>query len=410
MNNTPHSALSVTQEAARELMQAGAVAVMLTGSRATGNATAESDIDLYAIGNGPEYLLERRGDFLVSVSWRREDEIERSYSSPADIGVLVPGWRQAIILTDPDGVAARLAERATAWTWDVIGDDPLNEWVAEQLTGYAEEVHKLVAHIARETLQYAAAQRSILALRIPIIMAVHKRILYGSENRLWDLVADRMGSEWAKKQSAALGLTGQPFHDSCTGALELYVMACACASDLFDNRQQVVIEHACKLALFKGPSININSVIVILIERNGRFLMIEEDRGPVGKNWYFPSGAVEAGESLVDAAIREAFEETGYSVKPTHLLRIDHGYFARSREIPWWRHIIVAHPTADVAKAGPEEGITAVEWLSPDDLDGLDLRSPDAHEIIATYLQTGPGLPLPGYFFSESGELRGFYS
>jgi hypothetical protein len=152
MNNTPRSALSVTQEAARELMQAGAVAVMLTGSRATGNATAESDIDLYAIGDGSEYLLERRGDFLVSVSWRREEEIERSYSSPADVGVLVPGWRQAIILTDPDGVAARLAERATSWTWDVIGDDPLNEWVTEQLTGYAEEVHKLEAHIARGTL------------------------------------------------------------------------------------------------------------------------------------------------------------------------------------------------------------------------------------------------------------------
>lgn len=248
MNGAPRNALSVAQQVARELIQAGAVAVMLTGSRATGVATAESDIDLYAIGDGPEYHLERRDDFLVSISWRVADDIERAFSSPADAGSTVPGWRQAIVLADPDGIAARLVEGAHAWTWNVIGDERLNEWVAEQLTGYAEEVHKLAAHVARGKLQYAAVQRSILALRIPMIMAVHQRILYGSENDLWNLVADRMGTEWAKNQSAALGLTGRPFHESCAGALTLYVMACDAAADLFNGRQQAVVEHACELA------------------------------------------------------------------------------------------------------------------------------------------------------------------
>ena len=49
----------------------------------------------------------------------------------------------------------------------------------------------------------AAVQRSILAIRPAQILAVHRRILYGSENRLWDLAADVMGEEWRLTQSAA---------------------------------------------------------------------------------------------------------------------------------------------------------------------------------------------------------------
>lgn len=409
MTHASDAARTLAAVVAGALTWAGAAAVVLTGSHARSTASRESDIDLYAVGDGPAYRLERRADFLVSVSWRTVAQIETEFTSPADAAASVPGWRQAVILSDSHGIAARLIETAHAWTWDVIGDDRLNGWVADQLTGYAEEVHKLVSHLEQGSLQFAAVERSVLALRLPMILAVHERILYESENGLWDLVAGRMGTEWAKNQSAALGLTGQPFQDSCNGALALYVMACEAASGLFDERQRAVVDHACKLARQASDDVHLNSVILILIEQDGCFLMIEEGHGQVETSWYFPSGAVEAGESLVDAAIREALEETGYVVEPTHLLRVDHGYFAASRQIPWWRHIVVATPNAKIEPVPPEVGIRAVEWLSPADLERLSLRSDDALDIMNDYLENGPGLPLQNYAFSPTGVLRGFY-
>lgn len=270
---------SLAKNIATELINAGAMAVVLMGSHARGDATTHSDIDLYVISEGPGYWLERRDGFLVSTSWRTVAQIEAEFTSPADAGGAIPGWRQAVILEDPDCLAAALVDRATHWTWDVIGEDRLNDWVAEQLTGYAEEVHALISQFRQRNLRFAAVERSLLAVRVPVIMGVHRRILYESENYLWDRVAEEMGLEWAKNQSAALGLTGQPFDDSCDGALALYIMACESAYILFDARQRTVIEQACHLARQSSGDVNLNSVILILIETDGRFLMIEEYRG-----------------------------------------------------------------------------------------------------------------------------------
>ena len=63
--------------------------------------------------------------------------------------------------------------------------------MAEVVTGYAEEVHKLAAALRNGNRPLAAVQRSLLA--------VHRRILYGSENRLWDLASGVMGEEWVAR-------------------------------------------------------------------------------------------------------------------------------------------------------------------------------------------------------------------
>lgn len=248
MTNDDNTARTLAAVVADELMESGAFAVVLTGSYARGTATPESDIDLYAIGTGQDYQLERRDGFLVSISWQTAAQVETAFTSPAHAGGTVPGWRQAVILSDLSGMAARLVEQALAWTWDVVGEDQLNAWVAEQLCGYAEEVHKLVSYLEKRSLQFAAVERSLLAMRLPMVMAVHQRILYDSENHLWDLVAESLGAEWSRHQSAALGLTGGSFHDSSAAALALYVLGTNAAANLFDARQRAVVDHACQLA------------------------------------------------------------------------------------------------------------------------------------------------------------------
>jgi len=79
-------------------------------------------------------------------------------------------------------------------------------------------------------------------------MAVRRRILYGSENRLWVLVGEEMGEGWRRTQSAALGLGVEGLDETCRAALGLYALAAGDARDLFDARQRGVVDHAVGLA------------------------------------------------------------------------------------------------------------------------------------------------------------------
>ena len=94
----------------------------------------------------------------------------------------------------------------------------------------------------------AAVQRSLLAVHLAPVLAVHRRILYGSKNRLWDLVSDAMGEGWRELQSAALGLGGEGFERTCAAALGLYGLAAEEVSPLLDGRQGAVVERARRLA------------------------------------------------------------------------------------------------------------------------------------------------------------------
>lgn len=235
--------LSVAREAADELMGEGAEAVVLVGSNARGDAGPESDMDVLAIGPQEfSFRLERRGGLLVSVTSRPLEAYRRELTDPGSICAAVPGWREAVTLHDPHGRAASLVGEARAWTWGPL-ERRCDGWVAEELCSLAEEVHKLVAARRGGCSTTAAAQRSVLAVRLAQIMAVHRRILYGSENRLWNLVGDAMGEEWGLTQSAALGLGDEGFEETCRAALGLYGLAVDEAYHLFNGRQERVVGY-----------------------------------------------------------------------------------------------------------------------------------------------------------------------
>lgn len=240
----PTVAIRIANGAVSGLVAAGAGAVVLTGSHARGEAGELSDIDLHVIGVGPAYRLEERDGRIVSISWHTVDNVLASFLSPASAGAVVPGWRSAVILHDPAGVASNLVERARGWTWHDIGGEALDAWVANELTGLAEEVLKLVQMLELDRVTAAAVQRNVLALRVPVVMATHLRLLYDSENVLWDLVAASMGSEWYDLQAMAFGSEGKSFRETCIASLRLYALACDEVAALLDARQRDVVSSA----------------------------------------------------------------------------------------------------------------------------------------------------------------------
>lgn len=226
---------------ASDLVAEGATAVVLAGSQVRGDATELSDIDLYAVGSGPAYALRVVRGRLVAASWRTEEDERRALRQPASVGAVVPAWRTAHLLHDPDGVAEALRREAAAFDWSPISG-ACDEWVAETTIGYAEEVLKLVAARRADDRLLTAVQRSVLALRLPRVMAVHHRLLYETENRLWHLVAQAMGAEWAAAQAAALGLV--PNEDADRAGLKLFALAVAEVRPLLTASQVAVVDIA----------------------------------------------------------------------------------------------------------------------------------------------------------------------
>jgi hypothetical protein len=151
------------------------------------------------------------------------------------------------VIYDPQGIASDLQQDAQRWQWSSLGKRA-DRWVAEELTGWAEEVHRLVGNLQLGRRSAGAVQRSVLAIQMARVLAVHHRILYDTENRLWDLVSAKLGTKWAQAQSAALGEGGQSFEDTCKAALQLFTLAAQEVKPILDQRQSQVVAHACEIA------------------------------------------------------------------------------------------------------------------------------------------------------------------
>jgi predicted nucleotidyltransferase len=239
--------LKVAHAVSERLACEGAEAVVVFGSQVREDAYKESDIDVHAIGIGPSYRLERFQGFLVSVSWATSRKHQRAFKEPDEVGGIIPAWRNALILYDPQRIGEKIKENALKWQWAQLGDRA-DRWVAEELTGWAEEVHRLIGNLQLKRRSAASVQRSVLAIHMAKVLSVHHRILYDSENRLWDSVSAKMGKQWANAQSTALGEHGESFEDTCNAALQLFSLAAQEVMHLLDKRQIQVVTYACKIA------------------------------------------------------------------------------------------------------------------------------------------------------------------
>jgi hypothetical protein len=244
--------LRVAREVSHRLVEEGAEAVVLMGSYARGDAYAESDLDIHAIGVGPQQRLEHVRGLLVSISWATRRQNREAFRNPHEVGAVVPAWRSAMIMHDPRGIAITLKKTAQEWSWKSLGNR-VDDWVAEELTSYTEEVHKLIGNLRLGRRSAAAVQKSVLAVRIAPILAVHHRILYDTENQLWDLVSRRMGAEWTRLQSIALGESSREFEEACRAALQLFSLAAQEVKPLLDERQYTVVANACEIAGYPLP-------------------------------------------------------------------------------------------------------------------------------------------------------------
>lgn len=247
MSGPSERALEVSRKETEALVEQGALAVILTGSHATGSANEYSDLDLRVVGDGPSKRLKRHDEFLVSISWMSLDEHQEGFGDPEEVGSVVPGWTSALILHDPDGYAARLKQRADRWKWEEISDE-CDRWVAKEITELAEEIHTILGNLEQDKPAAAAAERSQVAMGIAQTLSVHKRIAYESENDLWDLVCEEMGGRYGELQRKALSQDEISLKDSIGAVMQLFAVAASETQHLLSDEQHGVVARACELA------------------------------------------------------------------------------------------------------------------------------------------------------------------
>ncbi|TXD16217.1 NUDIX hydrolase [Extensimonas vulgaris] len=113
-----------------------------------------------------------------------------------------------------------------------------------------------------------------------------------------------------------------------------------------------------------------NVTVAALIEREGRFLLVEEDTAD-GLRFNNPAGHLDPGESPIEACVREVLEETAYDFTPTALVGIYLNRFRRTRtgdDITYLRFAFAGTVGTHHEWRQLDEGIVRALWLTPDEI------------------------------------------
>ena len=110
--------------------------------------------------------------------------------------------------------------------------------------------------------------------------------------------------------------------------------------------------------------------VAAIVEQRGRYLLVEEET-PEGLRLNNPAGHLDAGESLLQAVVREALEETARAFTPEALVGVYMSRFtrpARGEDVTYVRFAICG----EVGEAEPgralDTGIVRTLWLTPEEI------------------------------------------
>ena len=106
--------------------------------------------------------------------------------------------------------------------------------------------------------------------------------------------------------------------------------------------------------------------VAAVVERDGKFLLVEEETDE-GIRFNQPAGHLERDETLLEAVVREALEETGYTFVPRFLVGI-YQWPHPHKDITYLRFAFGGDVVAHDASRALDTGIVGARWLSADEI------------------------------------------
>ena len=115
----------------------------------------------------------------------------------------------------------------------------------------------------------------------------------------------------------------------------------------------------CDKIVYVDPKV----AVVVLIIKNNSLLLVKRDIEPHFGKWSFPSGYVDRGEMVENAAIREVNEETNLDIRLDSL----QGVYSGNGPV-----VLIVYQASPISpKASKGEEVSAVGWFDLDDLPKL---------------------------------------
>lgn len=104
--------------------------------------------------------------------------------------------------------------------------------------------------------------------------------------------------------------------------------------------------------------------VTLFIFRKGKLAVIRKHNHPPGV-YRAPSGAVKRGEDFEAGALREAYEETGLTIRlKRYLLRINVKFTAPSGSVDWTTHVFSAEPVKGRLCPVDTKEIESARWVT----------------------------------------------
>lgn len=155
-----------------------------------------------------------------------------------------------------------------------------------------------------------------------------------------------------------------------------------------------------------------SATVAAIIERDGRFLLVEEHT-PEGLKLNNPAGHLDEGESLVDGCAREALEETTHTFRPTALVGVYMSRFQRPahgnrppEDVTYLRFAFCGELGDMRVGAQLDKGIVRTLWMTPDEIRASTARhrSPLIVRCMDDYL-AGKRFPMDMVYTDPSVSL-----
>jgi 8-oxo-dGTP diphosphatase len=129
------------------------------------------------------------------------------------------------------------------------------------------------------------------------------------------------------------------------------------------------------------PEVPLVGVGVIIIE-GPRVVLVKRAHPPLQAEWSIPGGVLEVGELVREAAIREAYEETGLTVETSDLLGVYDRVLRNSEQRVQYHYVLIdflcRRVAGDLAAASDA---AEVHWFTREELPALKLAE-DTLDVI----------------------------
>lgn len=118
-----------------------------------------------------------------------------------------------------------------------------------------------------------------------------------------------------------------------------------------------------------------------VVFRDAEVLLVRRKASPYAGRWSLPGGAVELGETVHDAVVREVREETGLDVEPKEVVGVYDNIITEGDRVRFHYLLVDFLCRLIGGELDPGSDASAAEWVPPEDLEGVDL-TPLAREAI----------------------------